>query len=418
LELVKRVLMDSRGVDVFDAYQPAIDQLRTNGVYDAVLCGLDDPARTIECFEAALNRTADTRLILIASDETQVVDFCELWNADPKRKKRSSSIGKEWLRERCTAGEILALFKTPPPELGQAEEAGAGENETPVPPLQSGCVLDGYQLVCPIGKGGFGSTWLVINQTTGKQASMKFVQGEEQTRQELAALRKYVHVANRSAHLIQVEHINQDQLRLWFVTPLADSITGGYTPDAYKPLSLQNQLEAKGHIVEKDAVGIAAGLVRALATLHETGLLHGDCTPPNILSMQGRWVLADPGLVRFIGQPEICRNKSYYPQSPVVRPCDDLYAVVVVVWEMVSGVSEMVSNKEVLRLDGKMLTFIARKNFPTANFLCRAAAENPRQRYMTADAMLQDLELLAAKLAAESGSKFPLYELLTPFRTG
>jgi serine/threonine protein kinase len=239
---------------------------------------------------------------------------------------------------------------------------------------------------------------------------MKCVQGEEQVPQELAALRKYVHVAARSEHLIQVEHINRDELRLWLVTPLADSMTGGVTADSYKALSLANQLQARGHLPEEEAAGIGICLVRALLVLHQAGLLHGDVAPGNVLSVRGRWVLADPGLVRFLGEPGICRNKTYYPKPPV-RPCDDLYAVGVILWDITSGIAEMVSGADRLRLDGNMLPFLLRSNLPIAKIICRAVAENPEQRYMNAEEMLRDLGALTTKLAAEPGTPCALYNL-------
>jgi serine/threonine protein kinase len=225
-------------------------------------------------------------------------------------------------------------------------------------------------------------------------------------------------VADRSEHLLQIEHINRDAFQLWLVTPLADSLTGGDTVDSYKPWSLANRLQTVGHIPELEAARIALGLVRGLSMLHECGLLHGDVSPSNILTVHGRWVLADPGLVRFQGEHGICRNRVYYPQPKVTLPADDLYAVGIILWEMVSGLGEMVSGQERLRLDGQMLGFLSKKHLPTATFLRRAAGEKPEQRYLHAAEMLQDLESLAAELAQSSAAGDSLYRLLRPLRTG
>ncbi len=84
---------------------------------------------------------------------------------------------------------------------------------------------------------------------------------------------------------------------------------------------------------------------------------------------------------------------------------------------MASGIAEMVSGKERLRLDGQMLTFLARKELPLAAFLGRAAAEKPEQRYMYAGDMLQGLESLVAGLTRKSAAQNPLYRLLRPLRT-
>jgi serine/threonine protein kinase len=240
---------------------------------------------------------------------------------------------------------------------------------------------------------------------------VKFVQGEEQVPQELVALRKYVHVACRSEHLIPVDHINHDGSRLWLVTPLADSLTGGDTPDSYKAMSLANQLQARGHLPEREAVRIGICIVRALLALHEAGLLHGDVAPGNILSIRSRWVLADPGLVRFLGEQGICRNQRYYARPKPVLPSDDLYAVGVILWELTSGVAEIVEGQDRMRLEGQMLAFLLRTELPIARVICRAVAEDPEQRYPNAEELLLDLETLAAKSLPESGTQSTLYNL-------
>jgi serine/threonine protein kinase len=221
-------------------------------------------------------------------------------------------------------------------------------------------------------------------------------------------LSKYVYVADRSEHLIPIQHIHHDGDRLWLVTPLADSLTGADTPNAYKAFSLANHLLARGRLSDREAVSIGLCLVRGLLALHHAGLLHGDVAPANILRIHGRWVLADPGLVRFLGEPGICRNRRYYPLPQPLRQNDDLYAVGVILWEMTSGLAEMQSGQERLSLDTRMLQFLLRSDLPLARLICRAAATAPEQRYMNGEEMLQDLEFVTARLPAE-GSTYSLY---------
>ena len=425
LDLLKRVLTGLHEVDGFQEYKSAADCLAGGASYDALLCGLDSVPRTIEIFEDALARSPGTRLIPVAKNEAEVLSFCEQWNSVARRKQRNPLVGKEWLRPPCTAGDILAMFPVPAksatqdasarpvgpqPSASGVTEPGA-RNPKQVSSPAAGTLIDGYRLIHPIGQGGFGTLWLAANESTGRRVAVKCIQGEEQVPQELAALRKYVYVAASSENLLQVEHINRDELRLWLVTALADSMTGGDTADSYKALSLANQLEARGHLPDEEAARIGICLVSALLVLHRASLLHGDVAPGNVLSIRGRWVLADPGLVRFLGEPGICRNQRYYPKPQPVRPCDDLYAVGVILWEMTSGVAEMVAGTERLRLDGNMLRFLSQSELPLAKVICRAVAENPEQRYMNAAEMLHDLEALTAKVAAEPEVQCTLYNL-------
>jgi len=425
LDLVKKVLGGTHEVEAFQDYWVAVHHLADNDAFQVVFCGLDDMDRAGDLFEKVLAKSSRTRLIPIAESQAVVENFRNRWNSGPQRQQRHLSISGAWLPDPCTAGQILGLFAAPDASPAtRVEVAGAGSKRSAIvqgePTLDqsarpnsrsAGQVVDGYRLIRAIGQGGFGTTWLAINEATDRRVAVKFVQGDEQVPQELAALCKYVQVASRSEHLIPVEHINCDDSSLWLVTPLADSLTGGDTPGSYKPLSLANQLQARGHLPEGEAVRIAVCIVHALLTLHQAGLLHGDVAPGNILSIRSRWVLADPGLVRFLGERGICRNQRYYPQPTPTLRSEDLYAIGVVLWEMTSGASEMVTGPDRLRLDGQMLNFLLQSGLPIGKVICRAVAEKPDQRYPTAGEMLQDLRTLAAKLAPAAGSQYALYNL-------
>ncbi len=428
LDLVKRVLAETHEVEVCADYAAATGLLAGEKVYEAVLCGLAEPVDSIRILEAALAAYPQTRIIVIATAQAEVDALRKDWNGNPAREAVHSGMGDEWLRLPCTVPEILRLLgatrvpptppRTPTSPVEPTAIAIEGSEQLAIAAgkPRAGAIVDGYRLVCLIGHGGFGTMWLGVNETTGKRVAVKFVEGEEQVAQELVALRKYVHVAPRSPDLIQVEHINSDEVRLWLVTPLADSLTGSDTTDAYKALSLANQIAARGHLPEQQAVRIALNVVRGLLALHQTGLLHGDVASGNILSVRGRWVLADPGLVRFLREPGICRNQRYYPSPQPVLACDDLYAVGVVLWDATSGVAEMVSGQDRLRLDSHMVQFLLKHELPLVKIICRAVAEDPNQRYLNAEEMLHDLEAADSRLTSEPTPQYSIYNL-TKLRT-
>ena len=423
LDLIKRVLAETHEVEVCQDYTAAADRLAGEKAYEAVLCGLSQRAEAIRVFETALAADPQTRIILIAGTQAEVNALREAWKADATRKATHDTIGEEWLRLPCTVSEILRVLGAPRRPSAPAHTPGTRAEQPTIESETSdrkevgswtprvGAIVDGYRLVCLIGRGGFGTIWLGVNETTEKRVAIKFVEGEDQVAQELVALRKYVHVSPRSQDLIQVEHINSDDMRLWVVTPLADSLTGSDTTDAYKAFSLANHVAARGHLPEQQAVGIALNVVRGLLALHQTGLLHGDVALGNILSVRGRWVLADPGLVRFLREPGICRNQRYYPKPQPILPCDDLYAVGVILWDITSGVAEMVSGQERLRLDANMVQFLLKNDVPLVKVICKAVAEDPDQRYMNAEEMLRDLEAVAARLPPEQTPQYTIYNI-------
>jgi hypothetical protein len=441
LNLVKQVLNGSREVDICQDIRTATERLISQGPYEAVLCGIDDSAAAIQFFGTVVKCSPATRLIPIAVSQRQIDAFLEQWRSDTNPRPSNSGIGMAWLPDPCTATQVLELFRTPVhqefnkyqldssagEQQGPRDWQGGGKqareqtvaddrDESEREAWSSGDVLDGYRLVFVIGKGGFGTTWLAVNETTGNRVAIKCVQGDEQTTQELSGLSKYVYVADLSDSLIPVEHINRDERGLWLITPLADSVTGGDTADSYKALSLATYLDAMGHLSEAEACGIAASLARALKALHRATLLHGDVSPFNILSVRNRWVLADPGLVRFVGDHGH-RDRRYYPKPEVVHARDDLYAVGLVLWDMTSGIWEMVLGKERLRVDERILNHIANKSVPISRVLCRALAENPEARYMSAEEMLHDLEWVGSKLS-KVRAEHTVYAALRLLRTG
>src|SRR6266853_692626 len=132
-DLVKQLLLGAYEVEGFENYQSAVNYLVANGVYEAVLCGLAEPTRTIEIFEKVAEASAHTRLIPIADSAAQAARFCDEWNADKGRHKASRTIGQEWLPEHCTAGEILALFPTVIERQCGETSLGESEKVAPVP---------------------------------------------------------------------------------------------------------------------------------------------------------------------------------------------------------------------------------------------------------------------------------------------
>lgn len=110
LDVVRRVLPSRFEVVTFKDYQLAANQLDLGAVYNAVLCGLADPAWAIKIFEQAAAHSPRTRLIPIASDLTQLDAFRDQWNFSEVRMEKYGNIGQEWLREHFTVGDIHALF--------------------------------------------------------------------------------------------------------------------------------------------------------------------------------------------------------------------------------------------------------------------------------------------------------------------
>src|SRR6266478_4320694 len=88
LDLIRAVLAGVNEVDIMENLDLAFDRLNPDKVYDAVICGIHQPDRAIELFEKTLELSVDTRLIPVASDETEVLRFREQWNRNAKTNEK------------------------------------------------------------------------------------------------------------------------------------------------------------------------------------------------------------------------------------------------------------------------------------------------------------------------------------------
>ncbi len=178
----------------------------------------------------------------------------------------------------------------------------------------------------------------------------------------------------------------------------------------------------EGRFTAARAVSIARGLLMALAHAHGHGVIHRDVKPENIvLAKDGtRAVLIDFGLAALANEQPLtasgmCLGSPSYlaPERLLGQPHDvrtDLYAVGVVLYEMLAGEKPFVgdSPQETMRLalhrPPRPLRALRRDIAPSLErVIAKALAKDPRRRYSDAEEMVLalddalDLEAVAAR---------------------
>lgn len=214
----------------------------------------------------------------------------------------------------------------------QAESRPPADDEAPPR-------LPDYELLKRIGRGGQGQVWLARNALDEQFYAVKvFPRGAFA---EIAGLREYKRRVREHPHLVPIEHVGEAGDLRYSVMPLADpahSTSPVLDPAQYEPMSLARHVERLGRLALSEVCSIGQQMLEAIGYLHAQGARHGDVKPRNILKLQGRWQLADHGLVanaecrKALGfTPAYCP-----PEGPDDRVAD-LYALGVTLFEVASG---------------------------------------------------------------------------------
>lgn len=136
---------------------------------------------------------------------------------------------------------------------------------------------------CPVGRGGQGQVFPAVHKATGVKVAFKRLSSWG------------VEAVARMHREIEFGQLPLDQNRImpvldyglghdWFVMPFAE---GGSAEGARSSLSHHECLKE-----------LVLAVCSALETAHAAGWLHRDLKPANILSVEGRWTVADWGLGR------------------------------------------------------------------------------------------------------------------------
>lgn len=208
------------------------------------------------------------------------------------------------------------------------------------PPLAPGTLVnDRYEIRESLGKGGMGEVFLAYDRSTQQSVALKVVREEsrmpgddEALRQELLLARSVSHPNVCRVHdlapspwgpILVMERIAGQTLHTHIRRKKAQ---GGYTSDEFRKIASES----------------AAGL----AAIHQTGLVHGDLKPGNVMVTNDRAVILDFGFAqerarlsaRRPGAPPDGGTPNYMSperlRSGGASSEDDMYALGLTLWEM------------------------------------------------------------------------------------
>lgn len=212
-----------------------------------------------------------------------------------------------------------------------------------------GRVLQGrYPLLSLIGGGGMGAVYKAIQEPVGREVAIKVIRPEA-LQQDPGVVARFQREARATARL---EHENvvtlydhgQDEDGTMF---LVMELLRGQTLSAV--------LRARKGLPPAEAVSVARPVLSALAAAHEMGLVHRDLKPENIMLVlnrdgEERVKVLDFGVAKVLsGENDDVRTQANLvlgtprymsPEQAIgqgIGPASDLYAVGVILYEMLTG---------------------------------------------------------------------------------
>ncbi len=203
---------------------------------------------------------------------------------------------------------------------------------------KSTVVAGRYRIVDVLGAGGMGVVYRVHDQELETDVALK-VLADRQSHEPVALerFRREIRLARTITHpnVVRIHDLGTDG-DLVFMT--MDLVPGRTLVDRL----------AEGPLPPDRAIGIAIQLAGALAEAHRHGIVHRDLKPSNVLiDDEGRAWLTDFGIARALDQEQLTEAGTAigtvaYMSPEQVRGEEvdgraDLYALGLVLWEMITG---------------------------------------------------------------------------------
>jgi eukaryotic-like serine/threonine-protein kinase len=227
-------------------------------------------------------------------------------------------------------------------------------------PLPPGAVLAGrFRVVAFRGEGGMGRVYEAEDLALGERVALKLVHPQ------IAGDESFLKRFKREIHLArQVTHPNVCRVFDLFVHSGSGSAAAGplageivfFSMELLEGETLSERLAEAGALAPAEALPIAEQLAAGLEAAHQAGVLHRDLKSGNVFLAGGsgglRAVITDFGVARYSspeavgattlsGEGRLIGSPAYMAPEQVrgerLTPAADLYALGVVLYEMVTG---------------------------------------------------------------------------------
>lgn len=290
-----------------------------------------------------------------------------------------------------------------------------------------------YEVESVLGRGAMGMVYLARDRRIGRKVALKTVHVEERFDDESEANEFYKRLQREAELCGSLQHPNivtlyepgydDNDIIAWLATEYIDGE------------SLRERMKKRKPLPIGEAMRIASGILSGLTFAHAKGIIHRDIKPANILlTADGQAKIADFGIARPVDSNltavgEMLGTPSYMSPEQVkctaVTARSDLFSVGAVLYEMSTGIKAFAANdvSGILRNVVELAPKPAHEAHPQvpeslSRFVARLLAKNPDDRYPSAAAALQDLQMIAAEIAPDAVEEVGAAEAVSTLAAG
>ena len=275
---------------------------------------------------------------------------------------------------------------------------------------------DRYRLIRQIGSGGMAEVYLAYDEVLEREVAFKVLDRKHaENREAVERFRREARNAASLSHdpnIVSIHDRGETEDGTYYL--VMEYMQGG---------SLEDLIEREGLLSPQRATEVALQVARALSVAHETGVIHRDIKPQNILlSKTGEAKVADFGIARAASATTMTQAGSvmgtvHYisPEQALGEPAtpqSDLYSLGVVLYEMLTG--ELPYDAETTA--GIIMQHVgglsrspkdAKAEVPEEldAVTARLLARDPEDRYADASALEEDLERAKEGLPLDAATR-------------
>ena len=285
-------------------------------------------------------------------------------------------------------------------------------------------VLDNrYEVEWKVGQGGAAEVYRAVDLRLGRVVALKVLRAGHAQDEKFRA--RFINEARAAARL---SHPNIVDVYDY------DEVDGTYfiAMEYVDGKNLKEYIRERGRLSEGEAIRITEQILEGLSAAHRAGLVHRDMKPQNVMVTEGGVVkITDFGIAKAVGdagmtEAGVAFGTPHYlspeqARGDEVTPRSDVYAVGVMMYEMLSGrlpfegenpmrvaYAHVFEEPEGLR---EVAPWVSEG---LVRVVERAMAKDPLERYGDAGEMLRDLRSLP--LPADSHhNQDAMYELTSDF---